>query len=227
MWRSTKRPDSRVGCRDSRGPAGRAWRETSRSASWVRAANGPTPPLSRNSRVASLRRFGCLRDSGEWLLLRRPARSQRSVRALPSEVDGDVDSTVAARHARSCRAMSPKETPNHGQSARQEGAAKKALPRRRLRRSAAKKATEPAAKKAPAKKAPAKKATKATAAEPRSCRRRGRARPRPRRARPRPRARPRGADRGGAGRGRSRRRPHGPGARRARRRHAAARRSPT
>ncbi len=33
------------------------------------------------------------------------------VRALPSEVDGDVDSTVAARRARSCRAMSPKSSP--------------------------------------------------------------------------------------------------------------------
>ena len=64
--------------RDLRWPAGRAWRETSRSASWVRAAHGPTPPLSRNSRVASLRRFGCLRDSGEWLLLRRPDRSKRA-----------------------------------------------------------------------------------------------------------------------------------------------------
>ena len=52
----------------------------------------PRPRRDLLSRVASLRRFGCLRDSGEWLLLRRPARIPgmrgRAVRTLPSEVDG-------------------------------------------------------------------------------------------------------------------------------------------
>src|SRR4029077_15164675 len=35
-----------------------------------------------------------------------PGSLPSSVRALPSEVDGDVRSTIAARRARSCRAMS-------------------------------------------------------------------------------------------------------------------------
>jgi hypothetical protein len=94
------------------------------------------------------------------LLLRRPAHCPRSVRALPSEVAGDVDSTVAASRARSCRAMSPESKPKPTAKSPAKKAAKKTAGK--PAKATTKKATP---EKAPAKKAPAKKAS-AKVAEP-------------------------------------------------------------